>query len=271
MKIKTIEKILSGVFDQWKKTLPEDLQKRVQDNTVITGGSIVSMLQSEDVNDYDMYFTNFDTCLAVTKHYASFFDKDQVEVRVMENNRISIRVAPSVTYNGQEEASDESPVAAEGVTEKHEPIYFSSNAITLSGKIQIVCRFYGSPEEVHKNFDFVHCTCYWTSKERILVTPIEALRCILTKELKYVGSKYPICSIIRIRKFIARHWTINAGQLLKMVMQASELDLKNPAVLQDQLVGVDSAYFMQLIRVLEENKVEKVTSAYISTIIDRIF
>ena len=271
MKIKTISKVLDGVFTKWMKTLPPDLQEMVKDRTVITGGSIVSMLLKEPVNDYDLYFRDYQTCLAVAKHYAEFF-KDKVTVWEQDNKtRISIRVTPDIAYNGQEEASDESPVTAEGEDEKHEPIYFSSNAITLTGQIQIVVRFFGSPEEVHKNFDFVHCTCYWTSWDKKLVTPDGALAAILTKELVYTGSKYPICSLIRIRKFIARQWTINAGQILKMVLQASELDLKNPAVLQDQLVGVDSAYFMQLIAALEDNKVERVSAAYISTLIDRIF
>ena len=63
-----------------------------------------------------------------------------------------------------------------------------------------------------------------------------------------MGSKYPLCSIIRTRKFIQRGYTINAGQYLKMAMQLNELDLKDVSVLQDQLIGVDSAYFDMVIR-----------------------
>jgi hypothetical protein len=53
----------------------------------------------------------------------------------------------------------------------------------------------------------------------------EALESILTKELRYVGSRYPLCSVIRTRKFLARGWTINAGQYVKMCFQISQLDL----------------------------------------------
>src|SRR3546814_2858608 len=74
----------------------------------------------------------------------------------------------------------------------------------------------------------------------------DLLESLLCKELRYVGSKYPVCSVIRLRKLIRRGWVINAGQILKMMMQVSELDLTNPAVLQDQLTGVDSAYFIEL-------------------------
>ena len=271
MKIKTIGKTLKARYDAWLGTIQDAAVKELASKAgIITGGSIVSMLLKEEVNDIDIYFRTHAACLAVTQYYASMFDKSQVEVREIDG-RISIRVAPKVAYNGNEEVADESPVAAEGEDEKHEPIFFSSNAITLTGKVQVICRFYGDPEEIHRNYDFAHCTCYWKSWDDELVTPTLALQCILTRELRYVGSKYPLCSLIRMRKFIARGWTINAGQILKMVMQLQELNLKDPAVLQDQLVGVDSAYFAQVIAKMAEDGKSSIDSAYICSIIDKIF
>lgn len=153
----------------------------------------------------------------------------------------------------------------------YRPVFLSTNAITLSQRIQIILRFYGEPDEIHENYDFVHCTSFWSSWDNTLVLRPNALEALLSKELRYVGSKYPICSIIRLRKFIRRGWTINAGQILKMVMQVSELDLKNPAVLQDQLTGVDVAYFVQVIQALHEKDPDKVNAAYVCEIIDRMF
>lgn len=279
MKIKTINKIICAKFNAWANSIKNDnLRKLVMENTIITGGSIVSLLMGEEVNDFDLYFRNKETCLGVARYYAEFFP-GKVNIRLMNEigsfddsgNRISIRVTPDITYNGDEEASDESPIAAEGKDPEFNPVFFSSNAITLSDKIQIVVRFYGEPEEIHKNYDFVHCTCYWSSWDSKLVTPERALTSMMTRELIYVGSKYPLCSLIRIRKFIARKWTISAGQMLKMVLQLNELDLKDIAVLQDQLVGVDSAYFAVLLEALAEVEPEKLNAAYICEIIDRIF
>ena len=56
-----------------------------------------------------------------------------------------------------------------------------------------------------------------------------------------------------------------------MMMQISELDLTNPAILQDQLTGVDSAYFIELMGKVKENDPEKVNAAYLVEIIDRMF
>jgi len=172
-----------------------------------------------------------------------------------------------------EDAYDDLNEKAQEVDEgpKYRPVFMSTNAITLSHRIQLVTRFFGSPEEIHENYDFVHCTNYWTSWDNNLVLNQKALEALLARELRYVGSKYPLCSIMRIRKFIKRGWNINAGQILKAVMQLQELDLFNPEVLEDQLTGVDSAYFVEIIAKVKEKNPEKINSAYLIEIVDRMF
>ena len=159
--------------------------------------------------------------------------------------------------------------------EKYRPIFLSTNAVTLSNNMQIILRFYGTPAEVHENFDFIHCTNHYIPSKNELNTNSEALEAILTKTLYYHGSKYPLCSVIRTRKFLKRGWNINAGQYLKMCFQLNELDLTNVYVLEDQLVGVDTAYFMQIIDNLkkqqDKNPEFKITSSYVGSLIDKIF
>src|SRR3546814_5103821 len=82
----------------------------------------------------------------------------------------------------------------------YRPVFMSTNAITLSDKIQIVLRFYGEADAIHENYDFVHCTNYWTSKDANLTPRQPALESLLCKEIRYVGSKYSVCSVIRLRK-----------------------------------------------------------------------
>ena len=174
----------------------------------------------------------------------------------------------------------------------HHPKLMTANAISLAGDIQLITRFWGSSSEIHANYDFVHCTCSYDSESGELDLPAAALECILTKELRYIGSLYPLCSIIRIRKFVARGWRINAGQILKMIFQVSELNLNKIEVLEEQLTGVDAAYFIQIIERLRANQIEKraelvesgkmtaeearkhhckIDGAYLATLIDRIF
>jgi len=56
-----------------------------------------------------------------------------------------------------------------------------------------------------------------------------------------------------------------------MAMQISELDLTDINVLEDQLTGVDTAYFLQLIARLKEKDPERVNTAYLCEIIERLF
>ena len=153
-------------------------------------------------------------------------------------------------------------------------LYFSPNAISLSDNLQIVLRFWGTAEKIHETFDFVHATNYFTFKDG-LIRNISAIESILTKQLKYQGSHYPVTSIIRAKKFIKRGFNITAGELLKIMFQISNFDLSDPDVLEEQLIGVDVAYFELLITALR-NKSEndpkfKLSSEYFNKLIDKIF
>jgi hypothetical protein len=81
-----------------------------------------------------------------------------------------------------------------------------------------------------------------------------------------------VCSIFRLRKFMARGWRISAGQILKILMQLSELNLSDPEVLKEQLIGVDQAYMNQLIREINNRESgTRVDATYIAQLIDKIF
>lgn len=157
---------------------------------------------------------------------------------------------------------------------KFRPVFLTTNAITLSGKVQLVVRFQGEPDVIHENYDYVHCTNYWTFGAGLVLRQ-PALEALMAKELRYIGSKYPLCSIIRTRKFIKRGFHINAGQFLKMGFQLSQLDLTDIDVLEEQLLGVDTAYFNLLIDALRAEAAKdpnfRVDSEYVATVVDRIF
>ena len=172
-----------------------------------------------------------------------------------------------------EETAPKSMGAGAAALNKYRPIFISTNALTLSDSVQIVTRFFGTPEAIHRNFDFVHCTQYYDVARNELVLNLDAMMCIQAKELKYVGSLYPLCSILRLRKFIKRGWNANAGQIVKMVFQVHDLDLYNVEVLEDQLVGVDAAYFHQVIEIVKAGVKDgkPLDQAYICEVIDKLF
>lgn len=370
MKIKTIKATLRAKLNELLETIEDDeVKKLVAQNTIATGGCIASMLLKEPVNDFDLYFRNKETALAVANYYVKVFSDEQ-EAKAKKKNkkkkadgkdakdqeiddmlakhgmkadasgkatkshafiapdtpserevdvpitvedfdgRIKIVVKSagvasdskgSYHYFEGDPDGDEASKYLKSVFEGNEfqkrkpgsyaPILLTDNAITLSDDVQMVLRFYGDPEEIHKFYDFVHCTNYWTSWDDEVVTNKEALESLLARELRYVGSQYPICSIIRIRKFLKRGWTINAGQVFKMCVQlsamvtpqpdgkkwyepnANNLLLDDMDLLQDQLVGVDQAYFMEIIDKLKKPPEDgkTVDQTYLFQLIDEIF
>ena len=287
MKAKTIKKLLRAKTDEWIDSIDDEVVRNaVRKNTIITGGAIASMLINEPINDYDIYFRDQETARLVAEYYVKHFPHSEGVKVSVETDRIRIVVAlgyrgatagdvQTLSDTGEiEETFDDTKalaLSADSAETKYKPIFLSTNAITLSNKVQIVLRFYGEPNDIHKNYDFIHCTNYWDSVNGDLVLCQPALESLLARELRYVGSKYPLCSVMRLRKFIKRGWSINAGQILKMLLQVSELDLTDPKVLEDQITGVDSAYFIQIMECLKEKDPEKVNAAYLVEIIDRIF
>jgi hypothetical protein len=154
----------------------------------------------------------------------------------------------------------------------YRPIFITDNAVSLANRVQLITRFYGPPEEIHKNFDFIHATCWYDYKNNHLELPNEALKAILSKTLIYSGSLYPIASIFRIRKFLNRGWRISVGQMMKIIWQINEINLKDFDILKEQLLGVDVAYMHQLVTELQNTKAhEKIDSAYVTAILDKIF
>lgn len=287
MNKRAIKSVLQKKHNSFVNSIKDEkVRDLVDKHSIITGGCIASMLLGEKINDFDYYFDSRNVALEVTKYYVEEFNRirgaEIAELREKDNGRISIFISSdgiAEEDHGDEvedygdEAEDLS--AEDNTKQDYRPIFLTSNAITLSNKIQLVIRFFGSPEEIHENYDFVHCTNYWYSKTGELVLNQAALESLLSKELYYVGSKYPLCSLIRTRKFIKRGWNINAGQYLKMAMQLNELDLRDVETLEEQLIGVDVTYFQMLIEALnerkEKNKDFAYDSGYIATIVDRIF
>lgn len=299
MNAKNIKKHLNAKLKDWMSSIEDDAVKQViAENTIITGGALVSLLSGEPVHDYDVYFKTKEAVIAVAKYYVDKWNSshdrkvsllwgepleaatgmDEGRVRVFARSTgVAEEKTEALPFEADEngEAMEENNTENDSQKGKYRPRFLTSNAITLSDKIQIVIRFYGDVKDIHKNYDFAHCTCAWSSWDNQVFLPVKALECIINKELYYIGSKYPLCSIVRTRKYIERGYHINAGQYVKMAMQLNELDLKDVKILEDQLTGVDTAYFEMMIKAIkakmEELGEQKIDSTYVIELINRLF
>ncbi len=303
-----IKRQLTKKVDDWLATIDDvDVNALAARNTIITGGAIASMLLGDPINDYDVYFRNKETTLKVAEYYVRKFNKKiqmktgegvadytpEVRQQIVRNikgeneDRVLVYLkSAGIAAEDQEEykyfelqqekGEMEDFVAStlediEQDREPYRPVFMSENAITLSSHFQIIIRFFGEPDKIHASYDFEHACCYWDHAKKDLVLPAKALECLLSRTLIYRGSLYPVASIFRAKKFVERGWRITAGQLLKIMWQISEINLSDPTVLREQLTGVDMAYMHELIDALVTADPSKIDSAYVATIIDRIF
>jgi len=296
----TIRKVLGERVRAWSSTLPKELRKKVERDTIVTGGAIASMLLGEPVNDYDVYFKTQETTLAVAEHYAKVFTAtnkdgrvpvvrlvDRTNLKGITESRVGFFIKSDgvvgeepESFSSEPEILEEPlvtiPAAADSLRptkEKYRPLFFSANAVTLSDKFQIILRFSGTPEELHGNYDFVHAMCHYEHCKRRLVLPPEALESLLAKTLVYKGSLYPLASLFRIRKFLKRGWRVGAGELLKISYQIRTVDFEDLAVLEEQLTGVDQSYMNDLVLGLKRAQSEgtKIDELYVVNLIDNVF
>lgn len=244
---KNIKANIEAKIKDWLESISDNaLVIKLKEHIIVTGGCITSMVLGEEVNDYDVYIDNANLCKELAQYYISqFTNKDKQSwdgcSAVIDADRVKIECEYGYIKTGLKEKK----------IPEYYPVCFSENAITLSNDIQIVTRFTGSPDKIHENYDFEHTKAVYYSGDMSLSIPESVYDCIINKTLRYSGSKYPLCSLFRMRKFIKRGWNINAGQILKAAYQASQLDFEDINVLKEQLVGVDSMFFTSLIDDLE--------------------
>ena len=291
MNKKTTANIIKAKVNKWLKSITDEpLREEVHDSLLVSGGCIASLLTGEDVNDYDIYIQDMDVLVRLAEYY----DVEAFDGRKKDEYIKAIGDEPA----GEEDSEDlrdyrfentflrtlkpdqvKLMVAGHGKAIKHEgpesdlppfrPVFISQNAISLSDDIQIVTRFSGNAEEIHKNYDFIHATNYFTMVNGLELNK-DAVTSLLTKTLYYQGSLYPLTSIIRMKKFILRKWRINAGEILKILFQVSRLDLTDIDVLEEQLIGVDVAYFSSLIAILRDDP-KGITEEFLAEEIEKLF
>jgi len=290
MSTKHIKQHMKKVLSEWTKEIawfgskehnynpftvtPEECSiviEAIEKHAFICGGSIASLLLGEKVNDYDVYFRTKEAAFTVASFFVKLFN--QIE-KLEQDLKVKYKISPNI--KGEIEEYPSCKVPSEGIrsanlTYSGVPYVITGNAITLRGKIQIITRFQGEPDEIFKNFDFVHAmNCYENYNNKLHLQP-EALESLLSKTLIYRGSLYPLTSLLRTRKFIKRGWRISAGQIFKIIWQINSLDLRSVSLLESQLIGVDTTYMLMFISAIKDMDMRNIDDGYLAEILDRIF
>jgi hypothetical protein len=192
---------LAQILHGWIDSVTEpELACRLRDEAYIAGGAIASLLLDEQVQDYDVYVREEATAQAVKAYYEEFF-----------------RRYPAPPFDPRHPFT-----AAADLSEPCRPLAMTANAVYLSYRIQLMTVFYGEPAWMVSNYDFHHCSGYYTAREGRLVVLEEARQAIAARSLHYrPGRTFPMLSVLRLPKFIARGYTIDLAQLFQLVAEVA--------------------------------------------------
>jgi len=174
-----IQKIKSKLYvtlGKKQQAMPKILSQYTQ-NTILSGGAIVSLLHGEEPNDYDLLF-NFTHDLSVVMN-----DVVSKTYSIIPENLI---VEKKANYMGEG--------GGKCVTDW---------AVTLTNKIQFVFRH----ASYRKGFDFIHCMPYYDITRNKLYISQEQLDCIMHKQIKINPNHVQHIEEYRIKKYTDRGWS----------------------------------------------------------------
>lgn len=146
----------------------------------ISGGVTASLLQNEEPKDIDIYFSDGIVADKIINLYKTD-ESYKNEVATFSEKYRDVIGHPS-------------------------GLMITENAMTLKNGNQLITRNYGTPEEIRKTFDFVHCMPYYSPSTDKFYISAEQYNCCVGKVLKPNGTN--IAERFRIDKFVSRGYKI---------------------------------------------------------------
>ncbi|WP_240503997.1 hypothetical protein [Bacillus licheniformis] len=189
LKVAGIKSDLEKAKKDFISLLPPEYQEEFKNKSYLAGGAIYSLYNNQIPKDYDFFLTDE----SLVKELRRFFDNGTLKYK----NGVKIG-----KY-------------------KDETLVYTDNAISI-GMYQIITKWVGTPEDVIGEFDFKHNMYYYINGEIETLVGWEYLN---DNKLKYNEKRArDICgTIIRIKKFVERGFTITNHEVAKMLLKLHEV------------------------------------------------
>lgn len=162
----------------------------VPDGVFLAGGAVLSLMTGNKINDLDLYF-------ASREAVAEFIEENRgVYLHSVTDKSISLSL--STTKYG---------------TKEFQLIYFDS---------------YNSTDEIFKDFDFSVCMCAYSFDDKQFYFHKDFWEHLAAKKLVFSPeTKFPIISLLRVEKYQQKGFTISNGELRKIALAISKLNLED--------------------------------------------
>lgn len=267
------KEVIDRNIKAWAKSIRDcTLQDRVLEafkigDLYVTGGSVLSAITGSKLNDFDVYCSDPELVRDIVKYFNTDAEMVSVIPRGSEYAEEGLLFVEGIDPDMEGFIDLDSQVATSTGSKKDCALaYRSSSAYSFNNGVQLITRFVGSPEQIHKFFDFTICKGVYFAGE-FYIKP-EHLQHVAERQLVYDGSMYPLATLFRIPKYLNRGYRIRHLTQVKIAVQLSELNLGNPKVLRDQLNGVDQVYTKHLLEAFE--KLSDLSTSFICSLIDEM-
>lgn len=137
------------------------------------------------------------------------------------------------------------------------PAAETDSAVSYSVKghrIQLIKRLFGSPEEIIDAFDFTICMGAFVPATGLFVLADEFLYDLASRTLRYKVGKYPIASLWRVKKFLARGFNFPAIEAIKLALAINAIKIETYKDLKEQLEGIDTLFLKELTDLMLDKK-----------------
>lgn len=125
-----------------------------------------------------------------------------------------------------------------------------------------------NPETLHKKLDFMHRRLtYDYATDRLVLDP-HALVCAMNKTLRYISQPYPIASLLSVKKYLERGWTIDLKSLLTLSYDLSQVDWSDGEQLVKQLTCVKDQRLIDCIELNVKQGTAKTGHDFLMAIMD---
>jgi hypothetical protein len=130
--------------------------------------------------------------------------------------------------------------------------YSTDNAVSyrIAGKkVQFIKKegFVGTPELVVPHFDFTVSMCAYEPEKRTFHYDTKFMEHLAARTLVYnPDSKNPLSTMVRVKKFLARGYSISGVEMVKLGLAINNLQIKTYKDLKEQLEGIDTVLLKEL-------------------------
>lgn len=183
---------------------------------ILAGGALTSVFTGKEINDFDIYFRNFESLDLFLKNV---YNKE-------------------LLIGEDEEYADMSPYSLICVNSTNRSVLFSSGGENPT-KIQLIhFGFYEEPEDIFESFDFTVNMAALDFADDSFVFHEDFFKDLAGRRLVInTKTNYPLITMLRLGKYQDRGYCPSKKEVLKLGLAVNNLKINSWEELEDQLSG----------------------------------